>query len=187
MKFTIKHFENFGFWSVFFALNCIFAIEANAQTFGASGSQETFPNTFSTQGQQTGNKSQAQKSVQFKPVGENIPSYDPNQEKPVIQIFMDNFQILPTFSKMTHCSMTFHVRSTLESPISNISFRLKWPDMETPVSFDNIPSKGTTSKSYLLLGNGCYQMDETPTVIINRCRVKGLTQEACTGLIEWVK
>ena len=176
----------FKYFGLFCSLNCILSFEVNAQVFGATPSQETFQNTFSAEKQQMGNK-QVQKPVQFKAVGENTPQAEPNKKKPIIKIYMDNFRIVPSFSKTTQCMMTFHVDSTIETPISNISFRLKWPNMETPVSFDNVPVGKVPSQNYMLYGDGCYQMDTPPTVIVNRCRVKGLTQEACTDLIKWVQ
>ena len=166
-------------------ISTLTAFSSLAQVFGATTSSETFPAAATSQKVKI--QPQAQKPVQFKPVGEKNVPFNENDIKPTIELYLDHLEILPTFSKITHCSATFHVRSTLNTPISNISFRLKWPNMETPISFDNVPAQGTSSTSYTLLGNGCYEMDTVPTVIVNRCRVKGLAQEACTNLIKWVK
>lgn len=152
----------------------------HAQVFGAQGKSDNSVQNFVT-------KAQSNNSVQFKPVAENNSQVNIYKEKPTIKIYMDHFEIVPSFSKMIRCTMTFQVKSTLETSISNISFRLKWPDMETPLSFDNVTKENPASKKYTLHGKGCYNLDTPPTIIVNRCRVKGLTQEACSNLIEWAK
>ena len=42
-----------------------------------------------------------------------------------------------------------------------------------------------TYKDIALFGDGCFSMDKTPTIEINRCRVKGLSQEACADAVKW--
>ncbi len=186
MKLIGKHLNRFCVSVISGVACCVFSVGSYAQVFGGNEKSDSAPNVFSTPKFQN-NSTQAQKTIQFKPVEESAVQSNDAFIKPVIELSMDNFEILPTFTKTTHCSAVFHVKSTLNVPISNVSFRLKWPNMETPLSFDGIPAGGSTSKSYMLLGKGCYEIDTPPTVIVNRCRVKGITQEACTNLIQWVK
>ena len=104
-----------------------------------------------------------------------------------IIIYMRNFKVGKTLTGSINCSMRFFVMSTLRTPISNVSFRLKWPNMETPLSFDNVEPNVALYQDYALLGNGCYQMDKAPNVIVNRCRVKDMTQQACASKIHWAQ
>ncbi|MBP5615446.1 MAG: hypothetical protein J6X42_02720 [Alphaproteobacteria bacterium] len=104
-----------------------------------------------------------------------------------IFLFMRDFQVRTGFHGEVSCSMNFYVASTLSEKISNISYRLKWPDMETPLSFDNVQPGETLYRSYSLLGKGCYNMDTLPNIIVNRCRVKNMTQQTCASYISWMQ
>ena len=42
-----------------------------------------------------------------------------------------------------------------------------------------------TYKDVVLLGEGCFNLDKAPTVEVNRCRVKGMTQEQCADAVKW--
>ncbi len=117
----------------------------------------------------------------------NTSKDDDDDDDEYIIIYMRNFKVGKTLSGFTNCSMRFFVMSTLRTPISNVSFRLKWPNMETPLSFDNVEPNVALYQDYALLGNGCYQMDKAPNVIVNRCRVKDMTQQACASKIHWAQ
>ncbi len=157
--------------SIFFVL---FSSVAGAQVLNTGGENK--------------NPQPSNSSVQFKPVSTQAPTNTAERRKnEEIRLYMRDFRVYKSLSGMTNCSMRFYVESTLKSPISNISFRLKWPEMETPVSFDSVQPNSSVYVSYALLGDGCYRMDKTPNIIVNRCRVKNMTQQACTDLIRWVK
>lgn len=124
-------------------------------------------------------------SVQTKPVVEEHKMGQTDEGK--INIYMRDFKISKNLTGITSCSMSFHVYSTLSNVVSNISFRLKWPDLETPLSFDNIGSGKTVFQNHAFAGKVCYTLDRTPNLIVNRCRVKGMSQQDCANHIEWVK
>lgn len=124
-------------------------------------------------------------NVQMKPATEKHQA--DRQDGGKISIYMRDFKISQNLSGITSCSMSFYVESTLSSPISNISFRLKWPDLETPLSFDNIEAGRYVKQNHAFAGKVCYKLDQNPNVIVNRCRVKGMTQQDCANHIEWVK
>ena len=109
------------------------------------------------------------------------------KDKEEIVLYMRDFRISKTFSGTTTCFMRFYVKSTFKQRISNLSYRLKWPKMETPLSFDNIEPQSTVYQEYGLLGDGCYTMDQIPNVIVNRCRVRDMTQQACASRIHWMQ
>ncbi len=129
--------------------------------------------------------------VRVAPVEDKEALMNPEQkdedEEPAILLFMDNFSINKTLNGSILCSMRFYVYSTLENPISELSFRLKWPEIETPVTFIGVKQKQPTYFDYALAGKGCYSMDKFPNIIVNRCRSKGISQPQCTGYIHWVK
>ena len=128
-------------------------------------------------------------TVKFKPVSDesSLSSPKDEEEEPQILLYMRNFEVTQTLSGTLTCSMSFYVQSTFPEKISNISYRLKWPDMETPLSFDNVEPFQPFYQNYALLGKGCYNMDQIPNIIVNRCRIKGIPQQTCANAIHWVK
>lgn len=122
--------------------------------------------------------------VSISPVITRVEDID--RDDRYILVNFRNFAI-STLQNKTSCSMRFVVLSTLDSKISNISVRLVWPDMETNLSFDNVNPNIDTYIDYVLVGDGCYNMDKTPNIIVNRCRVKGITQDECANKIKWLR
>ena len=105
--------------------------------------------------------------------------------EPKIFLYFRDYRISRNMNGSVNCTMKFFVNSTLPEKISNISYRLKWPKMETALSFDNVSPNMPTYFEYSLLGNGCYDLDKAPNVIVNRCRVKGMSQKQCADAIRW--
>ena len=101
-------------------------------------------------------------------------------------ITMKNFNVYRTPSRQVRCSVRFSIVSTFKEKVSNVSYQLKWPEISTKLSFDNIKPNIEYYIDYLLMGNGCYTMDKSPNVIVNRCRVKGKTQQDCASSIRWI-
>ena len=104
-----------------------------------------------------------------------------------IYLYMKNFKIQRNLNGRISCSMRFFIRAETNEKITSIAYRLKWPEMETPLNFDNVAINVPTYYDYTLLGKGCYEMAEAPNIIVNRCRIKGKTSEQCSSLIEWVQ
>lgn len=109
------------------------------------------------------------------------------EDDPKILLYYRDFKISRNMNGSVNCTMRFYVLSTIKEKISNISYRLKWPKIETALSFDDIQPNVATYFDYSLLGNGCYSMDKAPNIIVNRCRVKGMTQRQCADAIEWLE
>jgi len=181
---------------------------AFAQIFGSAedaNNQETYPQTgkvlnepFQSDFFMPANKDDASETgadqkqnglsnVQIKPVISASPQNLEKQDNSYILLYMRDFKIDKTFSNSVSCSMKFYVYSGFPTRISNLSYRLKWPKMETPLSFDDIKPNDILYQEYALLGEGCYSMDHTPNVIVNRCRVKDMTQNTCASKIHWVR
>ena len=115
---------------------------------------------------------------------ENINPIDPNEK---IYMYMRNFKISRSINGRINCDMRFYLASNVKEKITNISYRLKWPNMETSLSYSNVDPEGKMYKDYTLLGEGCYEMDKAPNIIVNRCRIKGRTQEHCASIIKCAK
>lgn len=109
------------------------------------------------------------------------------EERPKIYLYSRDFKISRNMNGSINCTMRFYVLSTAKEKITNLSYRLKWPGMETALSFDNVNPNQATYYEYSLLGNGCYNMDKAPNVIVNRCRIKGMSQRQCADAIQWIE
>ena len=115
------------------------------------------------------------------------PGEKQTEEESLIFLFYKDFNINQTMSGMVMCDVRFSVLHTLDNNINNLSFRLKWPNMETTLSYNDVEPNTETYFDYTLVGDGCYSMDKIPNVIVNRCRAKGLSQSACANKIRWLK
>ena len=109
------------------------------------------------------------------------------EEESLIFLFYKDFKISRTMGGLVMCDVRFIVLHTLNNKINNLSFRLKWPKMETTLSYNEVMPNTETYFDYTLVGDGCYSMDKIPNVIVNRCRVKGVSQSACANKIRWLK
>lgn len=104
-----------------------------------------------------------------------------------IFIYYDNFSINKAMTGDVRCSMRFVVTTTLDRKLNNLSFKLKWPEMETALTFQNIMPNVDAYQYYTLLGEGCYSMDKIPNIIVNRCRVADMSAQSCASKIRWLR
>ena len=119
--------------------------------------------------------------------GVTVETTEENQEDELIMLYMKNFSIYRSPSGRTRCSARFAVLTTLPTRLANISYRLKWPKMETTLAFNDVDPGVENHFDYALLGDGCYSMDKQPNIVVNRCRAKGMTQRQCAAKIRWIK
>lgn len=104
-----------------------------------------------------------------------------------IFLFYSDFSVSRLMSGMVTCNVRFQILTTLNRRLNNLSVRLRWPDMETALSFSDVPPNQTMHFDYTLIGDGCYSMDKIPNIVVNRCRVKGLSQKDCAAKIRWLR
>jgi len=120
------------------------------------------------------------------------PALDTNEAKKIdnvniIKVYIRDLEMSKDLSAKTHCSIKIYAESHLPTRISNLSFRLKWPDLETAVSFDNLQPRNPAYRTHAFVGNVCYSLDKIPNIIVNRCRVKNMPQQKCADSLRWVK
>lgn len=113
---------------------------------------------------------------------------DKGRMKKVTKIFLyyDKFKIGHYMGGATSCDVRFNILSNLDRKINQLDVKLVWPDMTTTLSFSNVQPNTQTYYNYSLLGNGCYNMDKAPNIIVNRCRVKGMTAAECANKLVWL-
>ena len=115
-------------------------------------------------------------------------SDDPNATKDdeLIFLYYKDFSVEKMMSGKVNCNVTFVVTTTLRRRLNNLSVRLVWPNMNTAISFDDINPNTETHYPYTLMGEGCFSMDKTPNIVVNRCRVKDVSQSNCAAKIRWI-
>lgn len=119
--------------------------------------------------------------------GVTVETTEEHEEDELIMLYMKNFRVYRSPSGQTRCSARFAVLTTLPVRLTNVSYRLKWQDIETALTFTDVEPGVENHFDYGLLGDGCYGMDKQPNIIVNRCRAKGMTQRQCASKIRWIK
>ncbi len=113
---------------------------------------------------------------------------DEGQSRRADKIFLyyENFKISGTLGRAATCDARFIVLSNLDKKITSLDVKLVWPGLTTALSFSNVMPNTPTYLDYTLLGNGCYNMDKMPNIVVNRCRVKGMNSADCADKIVWL-
>ena len=122
----------------------------------------------------------------FMPLPDKNGNIKKSEKESHIFIYYSNFSMTRSHAAGVGCRVRFNVLTTLDQRVMNLSVKLVWPNMTTNLSFDNINPNIETYLDYALFGDGCYKMDKIPNIIVNRCRAKGMSQEACAGKIRWL-
>ncbi len=103
-----------------------------------------------------------------------------------IFLYYDNFRISSYLSNSAACDARFIVLTNLDRKLVSLDVKLVWPGMTTALSFSNVEPNTPTYLNYTLMGNGCYNMDQMPNIIVNRCRVRGMNSAECADKIVWL-
>lgn len=123
--------------------------------------------------------------IEYKIVDGNIVFGNDDDRK--VLVYYENFKVSKGMDNLVRCSMRIYVLNDLKERINNLSFKLLWPEINTTVQMARINPGVRTYQDIMLLGEGCFSMDKTPTIEINRCRVKGKTEEQCADAVKWFK
>lgn len=104
-----------------------------------------------------------------------------------IFLYYQDFRIDRSGSGLTTCDVKFFVNTNLDSRLISLDIKLVWPELTTALSFSDVPPNRPTYYTYTLMGDGCYSMDKMPNIVVNRCRVKGMSSADCASKITWLK
>ena len=102
-----------------------------------------------------------------------------------ILVYYEDYQLHRSLDGITRCSLRMIVLNDLETRVSDLSLKLHWPELSTVVQMNRMNPGVKTYKDIMLLGKGCMNIDSVPTIEVNRCRVKGMTQDECADRIRW--
>lgn len=121
----------------------------------------------------------------YKYVNGKIVFTDSEERK--VLIFIDNYKAHKGMDGIVKCSLRVYVLNDMIERINNLSFKLIWPEIRTSIQMNKVNPGVKTYKDIVLLGDGCFTMDKTPTIEVNRCRVKGKSQEQCAQAVRWFR
>lgn len=104
-----------------------------------------------------------------------------------ILVYYEDYKVERGMDGIVRCSMRIYVLNDLKERINSLGIKLKWPDISTNVQMSRVNPGVRTYMDVMLLGEGCLSMDKTPTIEVNRCRVKGMSEDKCADAIRWFK
>jgi hypothetical protein len=104
-----------------------------------------------------------------------------------ILVYYEDYKVERGMDGIVRCSMRIYVLNDLRDRINSLGLKLKWPDISTNVQMSRVNPGVRTYMDVMLLGEGCLSMDKTPTIEVNRCRVKGMSEDKCADSIRWFK
>lgn len=104
-----------------------------------------------------------------------------------IFMYIKDLKIYRSISGLTSCDVTIFIVANLDQRLVSLDAKLVWPGLTTAVSFANVYPNTPTYYNYTLMGDGCYSLDKFPNIIVNRCRIKGLSSAACASRITWLQ
>ncbi len=125
------------------------------------------------------------KVSEFKIVNGKVQYADPNDRK--ILVYAENYKVEKGMDGLVRCSMRIYVLNDMVERLNSFGFKLIWPEISTSIQMQKVNQGVRTYNDIMLLGNGCMSMDKTPTIEVNRCRVKGKTQEQCADAVRWFR
>ena len=124
------------------------------------------------------------KISRFKIIGDKVVFEDTDTNRQIL-VYYDKYELHPAFDNIVRCSIRIYVLNDLRTRISSLGLRIKWPDITTTVNMQQVNPGVKTYTDQLLMGEGCLKLDKLPTLEINRCRVKGMSQEECADAVHW--
>ncbi len=111
---------------------------------------------------------------------------DEHAERKIL-VSYDDFKITKGMDNMVRCSMRIYILNDLTERINSFAFKLIWPEIDTSIQLVKVNPGVNTYRDILLLGDGCFSMDKNPTIEVNRCRVKGMSEEKCANSVKWFR
>lgn len=123
------------------------------------------------------------KIVSFKIVNGEVV-IDKDKERSIL-VYYDNYQVHRGLDEYVRCSVRIYVLNDLVEKISSLGLKIYWPEISTSVQMNQLNPGVSTYKDIMLMGDGCFTMDKVPTIEVNRCRVKGMSQDKCADAVRW--
>ncbi len=125
------------------------------------------------------------KVVSFKIIKGKV-IFDDDKDRKIL-ISSDNFSVSKGMDNIVRCKMRIFVLNDMTERLNSLGFKLIWPEISTAINLVKVNPGVRTYRDIMLLGDGCFSMDKNPTVEVNRCRVKGKSEEECANAVKWFR
>ena len=153
------------------------APNTNAQSFGNEAEYSGATNNNNTN-----------KKILRNPIINQTQKAQEEQKKtPKIMLYYRNFKVDTTPSGRIMCDFDIVIHNSTPNKINTLNMQLIWPKIKTSASFYDVQPRQENYLPMALLGNGCYSMDKAPNIVVNLCRIKGMSGEECANSLMWVK
>ena len=110
--------------------------------------------------------------------------FDNDKERKIL-VWYENYNVIKGMDGLARCSIRVFVLNDLTTRINNLGFKIIWPDIRTSINMTKVNPGVNTYVDTMLIGDGCFTMDRTPVLEVNRCRVKGMSEERCADAVHW--
>lgn len=110
--------------------------------------------------------------------------FDKNEKRKIL-VWYENFNVIKGMDGIARCSIRVFVLNDLTTRINNLGFKIIWPDIRTSINMTKVNPGVNTYIDTMLIGDGCFTMDRTPVIEVNRCRVKGMSEDSCADAVHW--
>ena len=154
------------------------SFNVRAQSFG--GTDSIAPTSNSASG--------TQKKIMRNPIiNQSQKAQEGSHSNSKIMLYYRNFKIDTTPSGRIMCDFDIVIHNSTQYKINTLNMQLVWPSIKTSASFYDVEPRQENYLPMTLLGKGCYSMDKVPNIVVNLCRIKGMSGEECSSSIIWVK
>lgn len=109
---------------------------------------------------------------------------DDNTERKIL-VWYEDYKLIKGMDGIVRCSIRVYVFNDMVKRISNLGFKIIWPDIRAGINMTKVNPGVRTYIDTMLLGEGCFKMDTTPVIEVNRCRVRGMSEEKCADAVHW--
>ncbi|MBO6281996.1 MAG: hypothetical protein J6N49_05660 [Alphaproteobacteria bacterium] len=110
--------------------------------------------------------------------------FEDNTDRKVL-VWYENYNVIKGMDGMVRCSIRVYVFNDMVERISSLGFKIIWPGISAGISMNKVNPGVRTHVDTLLLGDGCFTMDKTPVIEVNRCRVRGMSEDKCADAVHW--
>ncbi len=159
------------------------ASQSNTQTPKTNEASPAVQKKFSGQEKKAEYDNSTPKIISFKVVNGEVV-LDDKKERSIL-VYYDNYQVQRGLDEYVRCSLRIYVLNDLTEKITSLGFKLYWPQISTSVQMHQLNPGVSTYQDIMLMGDGCFALDGAPTIEVNRCRVKGMSQDKCADAIKW--
>ncbi len=119
--------------------------------------------------------SEEKNTVEFSPLNSDIK----------LSFVKGNYKIFKNLAGRLQCRFSIKLKSEIDRDINVIGLSLAYPKMSFAFIFRNVPPNGELVKNITTGGDICYNLDVSPDIHVNKCKIKNTKSDDCVSHIKW--